>query len=46
MTMLGLSLAAVYGHAQTPNMPDQFRPGEVWLDTVGKPINAHGGGML
>jgi beta-xylosidase len=23
-----------------------FRPGEVWLDTVGKPINAHGGGML
>jgi len=24
----------------------QFVPGEVWLDTAGNPINAHGGGML
>jgi hypothetical protein len=24
----------------------EFRPGEVWLDTAGQPINAHGGGML
>ena len=23
-----------------------FLPGEVWLDTSGKPINAHGGGMM
>lgn len=23
-----------------------FRPGRVWLDTAGRPINAHGGGML
>jgi beta-galactosidase len=23
-----------------------FRPGEIWPDTTGKPINAHGGGML
>jgi Glycosyl hydrolases family 43 len=23
-----------------------FRPGSVWLDTAGHPINAHGGGML
>jgi hypothetical protein len=23
-----------------------FIPGEVWLDTAGNPINAHGGGML
>jgi hypothetical protein len=23
-----------------------FTPGEIWLDTKGKPINAHGGGML
>ena len=23
-----------------------FRPGEVWNDTAGKPINAHGGGIL
>lgn len=29
-------------------MPDQasFRPGEVWLDTNEKPIQAHGGGVL
>jgi hypothetical protein len=24
----------------------EIRPGQVWLDTGGKPINAHGGGML
>src|SRR5208283_1860009 len=24
----------------------EFRPGEVWLDAAGQPINAHGGGML
>ncbi|MFZ2640935.1 MAG: glycoside hydrolase family 43 protein [Verrucomicrobiia bacterium] len=24
----------------------EFQPGEVWLDTSGKAINAHGGGML
>jgi hypothetical protein len=23
-----------------------FRPGEIWLDTAGKPIQAHGGGLL
>src|SRR6267142_2593311 len=23
-----------------------FAPGEIWLDTKGRPINAHGGGML
>jgi len=25
---------------------NNFHPGEVWLDTDGKPINAHGGGIL
>jgi hypothetical protein len=25
---------------------DRFTPGRVWLDTCGKPINAHGGAML
>lgn len=25
---------------------DDIRPGEVWLDTAGNPINAHGGGIL
>src|SRR6266571_6768766 len=24
----------------------EFRPGEVWLDTEGNPIQAHGGGVL
>jgi beta-xylosidase len=24
----------------------EIRPGELWLDTAGQPINAHGGGML
>ena len=24
----------------------EFRPGQVWNDTDGNPINAHGGGML
>lgn len=24
----------------------KFSPGKVWLDTAGKPINAHGGGVL
>ena len=27
-------------------LPTAFHPGEVWLDTDGKPIQAHGGGML
>ncbi len=27
-------------------MSERFRPGEVWLDTDGHPIQAHGGGML
>ena len=46
MTMLGLSLAAMCGHGQTAHRPDAFHPGQVWLDTDGKPINAHAGGML
>lgn len=25
---------------------DAFKPGEIWLDTAGKPINAHGGGVM
>jgi beta-xylosidase len=30
----------------TPAASVSVRPGEVWNDTAGKPINAHGGGML
>ena len=26
--------------------PPPFRPGELWPDTSGTPINAHGGGLL
>jgi len=29
-----------------PKSQTTFAPGEVWLDTSGKPINAHGGGLL
>lgn len=38
-------LLAAASHMRGANAP-VFRPGEVWLDTAGKPINAHGGGML
>jgi len=34
------------GRAQTPRPTRQFHPGEVWRDTDGKPIQAHGGGIL
>jgi len=36
------------GYVGTPawKNPQKFKPGEVWLDTDGKPIQAHGGGML
>lgn len=27
-------------------MYDSFRPGQVWLDTEGKPIQAHGGSVI
>jgi len=39
---LAQALAAT---AQTAPVTD-FRPGEIWMDTAGHPINAHGGGML
>ncbi len=29
-----------------PTLAAEFKPGEVWLDSTGKSINAHGGGML
>lgn len=41
---------ALSARAQTPAAPAAklatFRPGEVWLDTAGKPIQAHGGSIL
>jgi Glycosyl hydrolases family 43 len=38
-----LACAHYFCHAAATN---DFKPGAVWLDTSGKPINAHGGGML
>lgn len=37
------SFFAVVSQAQTY---DSFRPGEIWTDIEGVPINAHGGGIL
>jgi hypothetical protein len=39
----GLEAAAA---KETASSPDAFRPGEVWLDVEGQPINAHAGGVL
>src|SRR5689334_17582324 len=41
-------LNQVQGVGQTNAIPvaPVFRPGEIWCDTAGQPINAHGGGML
>ena len=33
-------------HAEGKDLESEFKPGVAWLDTDGKPINAHGGGML
>jgi beta-galactosidase len=32
--------------AAEKSLGPSFRPGDVWRDTEGKPINAHGGGLL
>jgi hypothetical protein len=44
-----VSAGGVAVHAQEPaslNSPPPFHPGELWPDTEGVPINAHGGGFL
>jgi hypothetical protein len=43
---MGLPLPLVFGAALGAEEDAQFRPGEVWLDTAGRPIQAHGGGVL
>ena len=43
ITLLLLALSAAQLVAR---QADQFVPGQVWLDTSGKPINAHGGEVL
>ncbi len=49
--LLGLSAAtAAFARpailADAPARRSSFTPGEVWLDTAGKPIQAHGGSIL
>jgi hypothetical protein len=39
--LAGFVLGQAWAHAAA-----EFRPGETWLDTAGKPIQAHGGGIL
>lgn len=42
-----LSLASAQTtETSSPQSPPPFRPGELWPDTGGTPINAHGGGFL
>lgn len=44
--LLLLLLAAAPAFAQQTGTQNSFKPGELWLDTNGKHINAHGGGIL
>ncbi|HWI59309.1 MAG TPA: glycoside hydrolase family 43 protein [Bacillota bacterium] len=37
---------ALLGLTLTAGAKPEFRPGEVWLDMAGQPIQAHGGGIL
>ena len=47
LSLLALAaLAAAPASAQTPTEAPAFEPGAVWLDTDGRPIQAHGGGVL
>jgi len=46
LVMISVTCAVLTAHAATNHHKAVFVPGEVWLDTSGKPINAHGGGVL
>ncbi len=43
---LGFITLFAAGQVPKPAAPPPFRPGELWPDTGGVPINAHGGGFL
>ena len=45
LSVLGLGAPELLGELVFSTTP-QIRPGAVWTDSAGKPINAHGGGML
>jgi hypothetical protein len=42
--VIACAVAAIAPASGAPQ--DAIRPGEVWLDTAGKPIQAHGGGII
>ena len=45
--LIPFSVASAQTTATSPlQSPPPFRPGELWPDTSGTPINAHGGGFL
>lgn len=44
--MLGANLVAATAFAVSPPKRTSFTPGEIWLDTSGKPIQAHGGSII
>lgn len=41
-----LTAALWLTHSNMEAAPALFQPGEIWRDTSGQPINAHGGGVL
>jgi len=44
LLLVNFVLSVVF--TDTPGQNTSFQPGQVWLDTDGKPIQAHGGGVL
>ncbi len=42
----GVALLAPRAVGAAPNGVSSFRPGQIWLDTAGKPIHAHAGSVL
>lgn len=46
LTALVAPLTTLQAAANPSARPAEFKPGDVWLDTAGHAINAHGGGML
>jgi hypothetical protein len=46
LLLLSLAHAEAAQQLQPARTQSTFNPGEVWADTKGRPINAHGGGML
>jgi len=41
-----LFLSSPVSNSQGAEAQNEFKPGEIWNDTAGAPINAHGGGFL